>query len=117
MLPSKAAGEASVRPRLIEMVMRIGGAAAMPDPLIVLGVNVRNLRMTFLVRANAVLGRGRGLLPSCRFRSTLSPGRLYRSRTASRNVSTANRRRVTAPALLPALPLLLRKRCHANQYR
>src|ERR1035438_4173252 len=67
MLRSKAAGEASVRPRLIEVVMGVVGATSMSDPLIVFGVNVRNIRMTCLVHANAVLGHRLGL-PSCRLR-------------------------------------------------
>ena len=114
MLRSKAAGEASVRPRRIEMVMRVVGASTMSDPLIVLGVNVRNIRMTFLVHPNAVLGHRLGL-PSCRFRSARSPGSRRGSRAASRNVSTAYRRWFTAAVLLPTAPLLLRKSSHANQ--
>src|ERR1017187_8113443 len=115
MLRSKAAGEASVRPRGIEVVMRVVGATSMSDPLIVFGVNVRNVRMTFLVHANAVLGRRLGL-PSCRLRSARSPGSRRGSRTASRNVSTAKCRGFTAPVLLPTAPLLLRKSSHANQH-
>src|ERR1039458_1036593 len=64
MLRSKATSEASVCPRLSELVMRIVGTAVMSHPLIVIGVNVRKFRMTFLVCANAVLGNGGGLLPS-----------------------------------------------------
>jgi hypothetical protein len=115
MLWSKATGEASVCPRLIEVVMRIVGATIVSDPFIVLGVNVRNIRMTFLVHANAVLGRGLWLLPSCRGRSARSPGSRRGSGTASRDVSTAHRRRATAAVLLPTAPLLLRKSSHANQ--
>src|ERR1017187_2238573 len=85
MLRSKAAGEVSMCPRRIEVEMRVLGATIMPDPFVVLGVNVRNFRMTLLIRPNAVLGHGRGL-PSCRFRSALSPGGRCGSRTASRNV-------------------------------
>src|ERR1039457_6550880 len=59
MLRSKATGEASVYPRLIEVVMRIVGPTIMSDPLIIRGVNVRNVRMTFLVRGNVVLNRGK----------------------------------------------------------
>src|ERR1017187_9241909 len=65
MLRSKATSEASMCPRLSELVMRIVGTAVMSHPLIVPGVNVRKFRMTFLVCANAVLGNGGGLLPSC----------------------------------------------------
>src|ERR1035441_3714789 len=114
MLRSKAAGEASVRPRRIEVVVRVVGATTMSDPLIVLGVNVRNFRMTLLIRPNAVFRRRLGL-PSCRFRSARSPGSRRGSRTASRNVSTANRRGFTAAVLLPAAALLLRISSHANQ--
>src|ERR1035441_10867197 len=53
MLRSKAAGEASVRPRRIEVVMRVVGATIVSDPFIVLGVNVRNIRMTLLVHPHA----------------------------------------------------------------
>jgi hypothetical protein len=86
----------------------------MSDPFVVFGVNVRNFRMTFLVRPNPVLGHRLGL-PSCRFRSALSPGSRRGSRTASRNVSTANRRWFTAAVLLRTAPLLLRKSSHASQ--
>src|ERR1039458_7149487 len=63
MLRSKATGEASVYPRLIEVVMRIAGPTIMSDPLIIRGVNVRNVRMTFLVQ----IGRA-----SCRERVPIS---------------------------------------------
>src|ERR1019366_9219610 len=108
MLRSKATGAASVCPRLIEVVMRIVGPTIMSDPLIIRGLNVRNVRMTFLVHGNVVLNRGIGLLTSCR------PGSLRGSGTASGNVSTANRRRGTAAAWRPTAPLLLRKSNHAN---
>ena len=108
MLRSKATGEASVCPRPIEVVMRIVSATSMSDPLIVLGVNVWNIRMTFLVHGNAVLGRSTGLLTSCRGRS------LRGSRTASRDVSSANLRGVTAAVWLPTVPLILRKSSHTN---
>src|ERR1017187_5405364 len=114
MLRSKAPGEVSVCPRRIDVEMRVVGATIMPDPFVVLGVNVRNFRMTFLVRPNAVLGRRLGL-PSCRFRSARSPGSRRGSRAVSRNVSTAKRRGFTAAVLLPTPPLLLRNSSHANQ--
>src|ERR1035437_35920 len=117
MLRSKATGEASVCPRLIEAEIPIVGATIMSDPLIVAGVNVRELRMTSLVHGNAVPGRGIGLLPSCRSRIARRPGSRRRSRTASWNVSTANRGRATAAAWLPTAPLILRKSSHANQNR
>ena len=62
MLRSKTTAEMSVRPRLSEVVIRIVPATIMSDPFIVLGVNVRNIRMTLLVHGNAVLGSGSGLL-------------------------------------------------------
>ena len=61
-LRSKATREGSVREGLIEVVMRIVAAAIVPDPFIVLGVNVRNFGMPFLVHGQAVLGRGFGFL-------------------------------------------------------
>src|ERR1035437_7296902 len=82
MLRSKATAEASVCPRLIDVVMRIAGATIVSDPLIVPGVNVRNFRMTLLVRGNVVLGRGSGLLASCGARSGRGPGSLRGSGTA-----------------------------------
>src|SRR5208283_1474312 len=87
---SKAAAEMSMGPRLSDAVMRIVAAAIMSDPLIVLGVNVRDIRMTFPVHGNVVLGRGIVLLIS---RRTGSP---RGSRTVGGNVSAANRRRVPA---------------------
>src|ERR1039458_383529 len=115
MLRSKATGEAPVCPRLIDVIMRIVGATIMSDPLIVLGMNVRNFRMTCLVHGNAVLGRGSGLLTPCRGGSARRLGSLRGSRTASGNVSTANRRLVTAAAWRLIAPLILRKSKHANQ--
>ena len=64
MLRSEATGETSVCPRLIEVEMRIVGATIMSDPLIVLDVNVRDVRVTPLVHGNVVLDRGVGLLTS-----------------------------------------------------
>src|ERR1035437_9192753 len=98
MLRSKATAEASVSPRLIDVVMRIVGPAIMSDPLIVLGVNVRNFRVTFLVHGNAILGRGSGPLTLCRHRSARRLGSLRGSWTASGNVSAANRCGTTAAA-------------------
>src|ERR1039458_26232 len=115
MLRSKATGEAPVCPRLIDVIMRIVGATIMSDPLIVLGMNVRNFRMTCLVHGNAVLSRGSGLLTPYRGGSARRLGSLRGSRTASGNVSTANRRLVTAAAWRLIAPLILRKSKHANQ--
>jgi hypothetical protein len=105
MLRSKTTAEMSVRPRLSEVVIRIVPATIMSDPFIVLGVNVRNIRMTLLVHGNVVLGSGSGLLTSCRVRSARRRGSPGGSRTASRNVSTANRRVTAAASLLPAARL------------
>ena len=103
MLRSKTAAEMSVCPWLSEMVMRIGSATIVPNPFIVLRVNVRNVRMALLVHFHVILGRrlpgpGGG-------RSARRLGSPRGSRTVSRNVSTANRG-MTAPAVgLPtALP-------------
>lgn len=102
-------------PTADQVVIPIVGATIMSDPLIVLGVNVRNIRMTFLVHGNAVLGCGIGLLTSCRGRSARRRGSPRGSGTASRNVSTANRRGATAATLVPTAPLILRKSSHANE--
>ena|SRR5579863_4722430 len=96
MLRSKATAEASVCPWLVHVVMRIVGASIMSDPLIVLSVNVWNLRMSFLVRCNVVLGRGSRLLTPSWGRSAPRFGCLGGSRPVSRNMSTANLRGVTA---------------------
>ena len=93
MLRSKAAGEMSVGPWVIQVVMRIVRAGIMSHPFIVPGVNVRQVRMTFLVHMNAVLGHGSVLVPSDRGRG---PGRRRGSRTVSGNVPAANLRGVTA---------------------
>src|ERR1039457_7532152 len=90
MLRSKATGEASMYPRLIEVVMRIAGPTIMSDPLIIRGVNVRNVRMTFLVHGNVVLNRGIGLLTSCRGRGARRPGSLRGGGAPSGEGSTAH---------------------------
>jgi len=116
MLPSKATGEASVRKRLSHLVMRIVAATIMSDPFTVPGVNVRHVRMTFLVHGDVVLGGGSGLLAACRGRSARGRGSPRGRRTAGRNVSTANRRGVTTAAGLLTAPLsLLGKSSHTNQ--
>src|SRR5664280_294230 len=117
MLRSKATGEASVRPRLILVVMGIVGATVMSHPLIVTGVNVGKFRMTFLVRANAVLGHSGGLLPSGgRGRARLL-GRRRGNGAVRGNVSATDRRGATAAACLPTASLILRKTCQANENR
>jgi len=130
-LRSKAAGETSVRPRLIDVVVRIVSAAVMSHPLIVAGVDVREFGMALPVRCNMVLGRmilGRRLRTSCRIRRLARVGRPSGSRFASRsgpacgNVSTANFRRTTAAMLrrimlrTASLPIL-RKSGETNQNR
>jgi len=96
-----------VCPRLGEVVMRIVGATIMSHPSIVLGVNVRNARMTFLVHDNVVLRRGSALRTSCWL------GSPRRSRTVSGNVSTANRG-MTAAARPATASSTLRKSDQAN---
>jgi hypothetical protein len=93
-LRSKTAVEASVRPRLIEVVMRIVGAAIVPDPLVVSGVDMRNVGMTPLVHGNVVLGGGGPASGRC--------GSARGSGTVSGNVPTADGRGVTAAAGLAA---------------
>jgi hypothetical protein len=110
MLGSKAACEVSVRPRVIQVEVRIvrGG---MSHPFIVPGVNVRQIRMTFLVDMNAILLCSSVLVPSFRGRG---PGRRCGSRTASGNVAVANLRAVAAMWFVTAT-FLLRKSSYANQ--
>jgi hypothetical protein len=87
----------------------------MSDPFIVLGINVRNVRMTWLVHFHVVLGRGL-LLTSCRGRGARRVGSPRGSRTTSGNVSTANRGVSTALSPSTAaslLPTALRKSSHA----
>ena len=115
-LRSKATAEASVCIGVIDVEMRIAWAAIMPDPLIVLDMNVRNFRMTSLVHGYMVPGRATRLLTSRRGRSSRRIGSPRRSRAMSGNVSTANRLLVTAAWLVSSL-LTGRKRSHANQNR
>src|SRR5260370_24065224 len=109
MLGAKAAREASAGPRVIHAVMRIVRAGIMSYPLIVPGVNMRQIRMTLLVHMYVVLGYSSVLVPSCRW---LGPGRRCGSRTVSRNVSAANFRGMAA-VWFAATPSLLRKSSHA----
>ena len=83
----------------------------MPDPLIVLGINMRNCRMTFLVHGDVVLSRGIGLLSAPRL------GGLRGSRASCGYVPTANRCGVTASAWLPTAPPILGKSNCVNQNR
>ena len=113
MLRSKATGEVSVCPRLSELVMRIVGATIMSNPFITLDINVRNIRVTLLVHGNVVPGRGIGLLTSCRGRSARRRRSPRGGRTASGNVSPADRGMSTAAGRRTA-PLILRKSSHAK---
>src|SRR5579862_246554 len=112
-LRAEAAAEASVRPGLIDMVMRIAGARIVAHPLIVVGVHVRKFRMTSLISGNAVLGRG--LLNASRYRCRgwreCPSGR----GTVSGNVPAADRCGMTAAVRLPAVLPILRGACHAYQ--
>ena len=87
MMRFKAAAETSVCSRTINVVARIVGGGIVSDPLIVAGVDVRDIRVTFRDHRNEVLGPA----SACRGRGLLSPG-LRGSGTASGDVSTANRR-------------------------
>jgi hypothetical protein len=108
-LRSEATGEASVRPRVIEVVMRIVGARIVSNPSIVPGIDVRNVGMTILIRFHVVLGRGGLLLASRRCGSSRGGG------TVSGNVPTANRRGA-ATAGVRLLTALCKSSC-ANQNR
>jgi hypothetical protein len=90
--------------------MRIVAAAIMSDPLIVLGVNVRDIRMTLPVHGNVVLRRGTVLLTSRRIGSPRGSG------TMRGNVTAANRG-VTAAARCAPASSILRKSSQANQNR
>jgi hypothetical protein len=57
-LAAKAAVEASMLPRMIEVVVDVSTAGIMSDPFAV-GVNVRSVRMPFRVPEVTGLGRGR----------------------------------------------------------
>ena len=105
---SKATAEMSVCPRLSDMVMRIVGAAIMSDP------SDRSWRQRAEHPDDLSCPRQRGspsrqlLLTSCRRRSACRLGSPRGSRTVSGNVSTANRRGVTA-ASAPPPPLSAQK--------
>jgi hypothetical protein len=83
-------------------------------PPIVPGIYMRNVRMTLLVHFHVILIRGPGFLSSCRSRSARRRGSPRGSRTARRNVSTANRR-VTAASV--RLATVLPESSHANENR
>jgi hypothetical protein len=109
MIPSKAAGEASVRPRVIEVVMRIVGARIVSNPSIVPGVDVRNVGMAIPIRFDVVLGRSVVLAASRRRGGSRGRG------TVRGDVSTANCRGPATAAV--RLPAALRKSRRANQNR
>jgi hypothetical protein len=110
MLGAKAGGEVPVSPGVIQVEMWIVRAGTMSHPFIVPGVNVRQIRMTFLVHVNAVLGYRSVLVPSCGRRG---PGRGCGSRTVSGDVPAANLGGMAAMRFA-ASPLLLRKSSYAN---
>src|ERR1700736_1963229 len=56
MAPTDGSGKMSVLPRPVDVIVRIGAAGVMPDPLVILGVNVRSLGMPGLVSERASLG-------------------------------------------------------------
>ena len=85
--------------------MRIAGAGIVSDPSIVFGVDVRDIRMTFLIHGNEVPGPDSVGLASCGGRSLRGRGGFRGSGTASGDVPAANRRGL----------LILRKNSHANQ--
>ncbi len=115
MLRSEATGEAPVCKRLINVEMGIVRATTMSDPLVVFGVNVRNLGMTSLIDSNAVLRCSSGLLTARRGRIATRIRRPGRSGTASGNVSAADCRRVTAAWLFTiSLSLNKGRRAHQN---
>lgn len=64
-LRPEASGEASVRPRLIEVEMRIVGAAVVAYPSITARVDVRDVGVSRLVRGDVVF-LGSCLLSGCR---------------------------------------------------
>ena len=108
MAPADTAGEASVFPGMIDMVVGIVTAGFMTDPFIV-GVNVGSFRMSRLVRESTVFLAGRLLGPGRLFsaRRLLSSGRLLSPRrrgTMSRNMSAANV--TTAALMLLSAPVL-----------
>ena len=108
MTPTDTAGEASVLPGMIDVVVGIVTAGFMSNPFIV-GVNVGSFRMSLLVREPAVFLGGRLLGPGRLFsaRRRLGSGRLLSPRrrgTMSRNMSAANV--TTAALMLLSAPVL-----------
>lgn len=102
-LRSEAAFEMPVRPGMIDLEVHVCAAAAMSHPLIVVGMHVRNFRMASLVCADPVLRRRVALLSSDWRRQVRRSGRPSGSWTASRNVPTTHRWRMTAAMLLLAV--------------
>jgi hypothetical protein len=93
--------------------MHIVTAAIVSYPFIVPGVDVRKVRVAFLVHINVIFMFVRGMLLSYGGLSVGRPGSRGWSRTASRNMSSTNARGVASAVRLPAAPLLLCKRCQA----
>jgi hypothetical protein len=118
MLRTEAAVKVSVRPRLVEVVIRVAGAGIVAYPFIVGDVDVGNRRVTLLVRNFQVIPSGGGWLPGlCGSRHGYKPRspRGRRRGPASRNVSAADLRGA-ASAGLSAPAFILRKDRDAHQH-
>ena len=74
--------------------MRIVGAPIISDPLIVFGVNVRRIRMTFLVHGNVVLNRRCGLLT---YSNSIAARELYVCRHLLSSVAATGQGSVKVP--------------------
>lgn len=71
MARTETARETSVLPRMIQMVMGIITASVMAYPTIILGVDVRSVRMSGLIAEIAVVSRLVVLWSICGFRAVL----------------------------------------------
>ena len=87
-----------VFPWVIEMIMRVVASGIVSDPGVICGMNVRSLRMTFLVGKRAPLRRWSFY--------TRSP---YRCRAVRRNVASANASLRSGMWRRRGMPMLLRK--------
>jgi hypothetical protein len=102
----KAAREASMFERTIDVISGVTAARIMTHPLIIVCMHVRSLRVPSSIRMSGILRRSRALI-------VLSSGR---SGTVSGNVSAPNT--MTATAMLSLILFLLRKtreRKHGQQ--
>ena len=88
-----AAGEVTVLKRMIQVVMRIVGAAVVPDPFVAGRVDMRSFGMSRFVGELWMFG----------WRGSVRFGRACRSGTVGGNVAAANA--ANGAAVLPA-PLL-----------